>query len=232
MKCHHWFSLLAACGTLFFVGCGQKKPAEGHAHGGEHDHAEGAAAVSFKEGRGLHLAPETAKALGVATADVVERPVAHRIELHVSIFDGGPPARATAMVSPEIAADLEKHSPREAKIISVNRSLAAATGQVEVALELPEKARAGETLRLVLNGPATNVVAVPASALLRTATGTFVFTVNGDSLLRTTVKIGASDGAFIEITDGLYSGDIVAVAAVEQLWLTELRLTKGGGHSH
>ena len=37
---------------------------------------------------------------------------------------------------------------------------------------------------------------------------------------------------FIEITDGLYAGDVVATGGVEQLWLTELRLTKGGGHSH
>jgi hypothetical protein len=36
----------------------------------------------------------------------------------------------------------------------------------------------------------------------------------------------------VEILDGLYAGDIVATAGVEQLWLTELRLTKGGGHSH
>ena len=70
------------------------------------------------------------------------------------------------------------------------------------------------------------------STLLRTATGTFVYVVNGASLLRTPVKPGASDTTHVEILDGLYAGDLVATAGVEQLWLTELRLTKGGGHSH
>ena len=70
------------------------------------------------------------------------------------------------------------------------------------------------------------------AALLRTATGTFVYVVNGANLLRTPVKPGASDGAFIEILDGLYAGDVVVTHGVEHLWLTELRLTKGGGHSH
>ncbi|MBK9991892.1 MAG: hypothetical protein IPP19_14495 [Verrucomicrobia bacterium] len=51
-------------------------------------------------------------------------------------------------------------------------------------------------------------------------------------MLRTAVKPGANDGEYIEILDGLYAGDVIATAAVEQLWLTELRLTKGGGHSH
>ena len=232
MKGNSRLTFLIAGAGLFLVGCGPKKTSDSHAHGGEHDHAESIAAVSFKEGRGLKLAPETAKALGVTTAEVVERAVAHRIELRVSIFDSGPPARASALVSPEIANDLEKHSPREAKIVSVNRVLAATTGQAEIIFELPEKARVGDTVPLILSGPASNVAAVPASALLRTAVGTFVFVANNDSLLRTPVKTGASDGAFIEITDGLYSGDVVAVSAVEQLWLTELRLTKGGGHSH
>ena len=36
----------------------------------------------------------------------------------------------------------------------------------------------------------------------------------------------------VEITDGLYAGDEVVASPVNQLWLAELRLTKGGGHSH
>ena len=73
---------------------------------------------------------------------------------------------------------------------------------------------------------------VPRSALLDAATGTFVYVVNGTSYLRTPVKIGASTADHVEITDGLYAGDTVVAAPVNQLWLSELRLTKGGGHSH
>jgi len=62
--------------------------------------------------------------------------------------------------------------------------------------------------------------------------GTFVYVVNGNFYLRTAVKTGARSTDFVEITDGLYAGDVVVTTPVNQLWLSELRLTKGGGHSH
>jgi hypothetical protein len=68
--------------------------------------------------------------------------------------------------------------------------------------------------------------------VLRTATGTFVYVRTGEFWRRTTVEPGADDGNFVAIANGLAAGDVVATTAVEHLWLTELRLTKGGGHSH
>ena len=76
------------------------------------------------------------------------------------------------------------------------------------------------------------VLTVPRSAVLEAAGGTFVFVVNGATYLRTAVKTGARSADHVEITDGLYAGDTVVTTAVDQLWLAELRLTKGGGHSH
>ena len=76
------------------------------------------------------------------------------------------------------------------------------------------------------------MLTVPRSALLDSAAGLFVYVVNGEFYLRTPVKVGARSADFIEITDGLYAGDSVVATPVEQLWLAELRLTKGGGHSH
>ena len=101
--------------------------------------------------------------------------------------------------------------------------------QVEIVFAIPDNPPVGSTISLTLRGPVSTGSAVPQSALLRTATGTFVYVVNGANLLRTAVKLGANDSEYI---DGLYAGDVVATAGVEQLWLTELRLTKGGGHSH
>jgi hypothetical protein len=46
------------------------------------------------------------------------------------------------------------------------------------------------------------------------------------------VRTGAESSEYIEITDGLYAGDIVVSNPVEMLYLIELRATKGGGHSH
>ncbi len=69
---------------------------------------------------------------------------------------------------------------------------------------------------------------LPQDALLRTAKGDFVYVANGGRLLRTPVKIGASDDKGFEIADGLYEGDTVAVAGVRGLWLAELQAVNGG----
>jgi hypothetical protein len=66
---------------------------------------------------------------------------------------------------------------------------------------------------------------LPASALLRTAKGDFVYTVNGDWLLRTPVTL-APDG--LTVTAGLYEGDRIATHGVRHLWLAELQATNGG----
>lgn len=76
--------------------------------------------------------------------------------------------------------------------------------------------------------PHGEVTAIPAAALLRTVRGDFVYAVNGDRLLRTPVKTGASHDGWIEIAEGLYDGDRLAVAAVRALWLAELQAVNGG----
>ena len=76
--------------------------------------------------------------------------------------------------------------------------------------------------------PSGEVTAIPVAALLRTVRGDFVYAVNGDRLLRTPVKTGASHDGWIEIAEGLYDGDRLAVAAVRALWLAELQAVNGG----
>jgi hypothetical protein len=233
-KTHHLWLAIPLLGGLALAGCG--KPAssgghEGHDHSA-HSHAEDENPVKFKEGSGLQLSAETSAALGLKTGEVEERSVRHTYELTASVFDAGPPARASSLVPSEIADDLEKHPPAEARILAIQRELSSAVTQVEIVFAVAGNPPVGSTISLTLRGPATTGTAVPRSALLRTATGTFVYVVNGANLLRTPVKSGANDGEYIEILDGLYAGDVVATAGVEQLWLTELRLTKGGGHSH
>lgn len=76
--------------------------------------------------------------------------------------------------------------------------------------------------------PQGEVTAVPVAALLRTVHGDFVYATNGERLLRTPVKIGATHDGWIEITDGLYEGDRLAVAGVRALWLAELQAVNGG----
>ncbi len=233
-RTHLLWLAISLLGGLTLAGC--SKPAstdghEGHDHSA-HNHAEGETPVKFKEGSGLQLSVETSDALGLKTGEVEERAIRHTYELTASVFDAGPPVRASSLVPGEIADDLEKHPPSEAKILAIHRELSSAVTQVEIIFAVEGNPAVGSTISLTLRGPSTTGTSVPRSALLRTATGSFVYVVNGANLLRTSVKPGASDGEYIEILDGLYAGDVIATAGVEQLWLTELRLTKGGGHSH
>jgi multidrug efflux pump subunit AcrA (membrane-fusion protein) len=52
--------------------------------------------------------------------------------------------------------------------------------------------------------------------------------VNGFYYVRTPVKVGASGGEHVEITDGLYAGDEIVVSPVMSLWLAELQVLRGG----
>jgi hypothetical protein len=72
---------------------------------------------------------------------------------------------------------------------------------------------------------------IPQAALLETITGSFVFVERDGRLLRIPVVAGTVAGDSAEITEGLTVGDKVVLAPVELIYLTELRLTKGGGHA-
>ena len=70
--------------------------------------------------------------------------------------------------------------------------------------------------------------AIPSEALLRTIKGDFVFVANGAWFLRTPVQIGATDGAWFEVKDGLYDGDTIVTHGTQALWLAELQAVNGG----
>jgi hypothetical protein len=77
-------------------------------------------------------------------------------------------------------------------------------------------------------GAARGVAAIPADALLRTAKGDFVFVANGGWFLRSPVKVGAREGAWLGVPEGLYEGDTVVVQGVRALWLAEIQAVNGG----
>jgi hypothetical protein len=227
--------------VAFVTGCGKHHDDhDGHDHEGHGEHGEAGegAGASFKEGRGLQLPPEVVAALGVRTVEVEERSLARTLSLTAQVFSTGPSPRALSLVSPAQAAGLKPglKTTGGAELVAISRTAEKATGQVELIFSLPDALSAsdlGDTFTLSLTLAADSpALTVPRSALLDTATGTFVYVVNGPAYLRTPVTVGASDADLIEITDGLYAGDTVVAAPVNQLWLSELRLTKGGGHSH
>jgi hypothetical protein len=74
----------------------------------------------------------------------------------------------------------------------------------------------------------TTAPVVPESSVLSTATGDFVFTVNGAHFRRTEIKLGGRDNGWVVVADGLLEGDQVVTNGVRELWRIELQATKGG----
>lgn len=253
-----FISLLALSLAGLTAGCGKETPdhqessaddahAEGHDNNGEeghddHDEGGGESSATFKEGIGLVFPSDVLAAMGVRTAEVEERLLPLTIDLVAQVYDMLASPRAVAPVSPESARNLtvglsaSLPTTAEARLTEISRTLEAAANRVELIFDLPSRAepyQLGETLKLRLKlAPDAPKVSVPRAALLDTALGTFVYLINGEAFLRTPVTTGAMDDDIVEITDGVFEGDTVVTSPVSQLWLTELRLTKGGGHSH
>ncbi|MCC6415613.1 MAG: hypothetical protein IT582_06865 [Opitutaceae bacterium] len=236
MKSNPWFLVSLAGAVLVFVGCG--KPASSEEAG--HDHSEHAGAdesaegVTFKEGRGLQIPSNVVKALNVLTVEAEERPLSAELQITAQIFALQPRVLASSRLTVEQAEPLEKSAFTGAKLVSIDRATITATRLVDLIFELDasSKHQLGDFVTIALAVEPTTVLTVPRSAVLEGAASTFVYVVNSGAYLRTPVTTGARSADFIEITDGLYAGDVVVVTPVDQLWLSELRLTKGGGHSH
>lgn len=113
-------------------------------------------------------------------------------------------------------------------------------GKVELLMELEDpqhQLAVGDSLETILtlnqeSAQNNRRLVVPKPAILRTSLGTYAYVQNGSFLLRTEIKTGTEDETHVEITDGLYEGDSIALQPVEALYMIELRATKGGGHSH
>lgn len=246
-----------AAGVAFFVSACERHDEHadegGHGRDGHDDHAHeaGPELVTHDAGRGLQFAPEVADAIGLRTVSVVPRRIPRTLSLVAEVVDA---ARAVAFVPLARAEDFSvgqtfDATVREkegagvkciARLRSISRESQRATGSVELLLEVAPGdgmgggvPRAGTMLALTcLLPPEGEVPSVPREALLETADGVFVYAVKEGGHRRVPVRPGAADASHVAIVSGLSAGDVVVVAPVSQLWLAELRLTKGGGHSH
>lgn len=246
--------------AALFVGCGHEhKEGDDHAHGKDDGHGheeESPSGASFKAGKGVLLADETRKILGVEIADVTEQKLPSQIRFNVQVFGEkhhhairendhtGCDVHGSGFVPLDKAAALRVGQPVQIQT-RTNESLAGVVLAVEKAPSLGEaevivgltnatdRLKAGDFLSAVVTLPREDVVTViPRVALLRTSEGTFVYAVNGDAFFRTPVKVGSEADDLLEITDGLFAGDAVVTKPVETFYLIELRATKGGGHCH
>jgi hypothetical protein len=236
MKRFWWIGIAAAAGVGLLAGCGARSsvPAEGE--------SAAVAVPQFSAKKGLLLPETTRRALGLKMAEVTERKIASALEVSLRVYQvAGGVGLASGMVSPEQAKRLQKGQAVEmrvgdrsvtGKIARVSDELQRATGLAEVLVEIPD---AGEGLPVgafvqarVSRESSESVVTIPRAALLGCSEGQFVYTVSGEHLVRTAVKLGASNKDWVEIIDGLYAGDQVVAQPVMSLWLTELAAVKGG----
>ena len=194
-------------------------------------------AARFKTGEGVSLSPEMKKAIGLEVVEAGEEKINVSIHLNFTAISATQ-ARSTisseqaALIKPGTDILLVSDAPDskvKGRVSGVEKILFGMPGDLEVIVSTEPTLHPGSSWKADLEIPLSGAVTViPVSALLKTAEGHFVYTVNGQFYVRSPVKTGSRNDRFVEITDGLYSGDQVVATPVMSLWLAELQVLRGG----
>jgi len=226
---------LALAGAGLISGCNSRSPVAP-------DEAE-FVPPQFSAKNGLLLPEQTRQSFGLKIVEVAERKLASTLDLELRIYQVSEGvARAGGVVTPEEARQLKSGQTVHARLsktktypgtlVSVSDQLQTATGLTEVLVQISDVVDPVVTGQFVAASVSLEtesaVVSIPRAALLQCSDGYSVFTVSGEHLVRTGVKVGAKNDEFAEITDGLYAGDEVVLHPVMSLRMTELAATKGG----
>jgi len=201
----------------------------------------------FKQGKGVLFFEETKKLFGLEIAEVTERPMQHRVEKSAQVYRtgiAGGPCSALLLLDTDEAATFAIGKPVQiralngqqpelsGKLVRLDGQATAALGHVEGVIEFADPQKEFEAGGFVtvafITGEPKPVLVVPESAVLLAADGTYVYAVNGTHLTRTRVKTGSNSDGLVEVRDGLYAGDSVAIKGVQNIWLVELSALKGG----
>lgn len=125
---------------------------------------------------------------------------------------------------------------KNGRLIAVGGAVDAATRTVAVVFEFSqpdERLRIGMAIKgQVIAGSSKEVLAIPASAVIDEAGIPTVFVMrSGESFDRQTVRLGARDGDWVEVIDGLKPGQRVVSRGA---YLVKLAATRSGeiGHGH
>lgn len=197
--------------------------------------------VAFNAKSGLTVPKKTADFIGLQIVEVEERVVPSTNQFSAQVYSRrNGQTFATASLDKKTAESLRDGPALTVTApdgqtfkATVNKLTSlSANGISEVLLEVEDARSALKgsdyLTASVATGADKKVVSIPRDALLKTIEGHFVYTVSGERLVRTAVKVGAANESLVEITDGLYSGDQVAVQPVMTLWLAELQSLRGG----
>lgn len=246
-------SLLCAC-SITLISCGCKpRDIEHAAHSEAEEQAD--TGIKYKEGKGLLVTAETAKYIALKVEDVSERKLSTTFSFNAQIYQAATNAQFASVESavPSISLASALLNRRDAQLLregqevnvatarnenfrahvrSIDATLGTNNSQVEVIVDIADAdqrlANGAPISVIATNSSESAGPAIPSSALLRSAEGTFVYTVSGDRFVRTPVKLGRVNHDFIGIADGLYAGDQVVVHPVMTLWMAELQSIRGG----
>ncbi|MBP9223970.1 MAG: hypothetical protein KBF76_08880 [Verrucomicrobiales bacterium] len=188
--------------------------------------------AQFKEGKGVSLTPLMMTSIGLQTAEVLEEKIAQTITISVQAMESGQEVNGwlteaqAAHIRPGMEVEL---GTTRGTVVSIEKAPYITLGDFEVTVQTSAPMEAGAVIPATFRLPAGDAVtAIPNSALLTTAEGTFVYAKNDEFYIRTPVKVGAASGEHVEITDGLYTGDEIVTTPVMSLWLAELQVLRGG----
>ena len=238
MKRKNYCSLFLSVAVVILAGCG-RKPAESAAKTEE----PVVFGPQFSAKKGLLVPTDTRDSLGLRIVEVEEQKVPTTFEVQLRVYQiGSSGGLASGMVTPEkaklvkvgqsVEVGIREGKTVSAKVVSVNDQLLKATGALELLVEIP-KAPIEFSVGTFIQANVTldsseSVVTIPRSALLQCSDGHSVYTVSGEHLVRTPIKIGNANADLVEVKDGLYAGDKVVLQPVMSLWMTELAAVKGG----
>lgn len=188
--------------------------------------------AQFKEGKGVALTTLMMKSIGLKTAEVAEEKLAPSFTVGLQAMQRGKEVSGwltdaqAAHVRPGMEVELGSG---KGSVLRIEKAPYVTLGDFEVTIQTTSPTEAGTTINATFRLPAGDAVtAIPKGALLTTAEGTFVYAKNDEFYLRTPVKVGATSGDHVEITDGLYTGDEIVTTPVMSLWLAELQILRGG----
>ncbi|MBL9138879.1 MAG: hypothetical protein JNK85_23625 [Verrucomicrobiales bacterium] len=230
---------------------------DGHDHASSHSQ-ELVGGASYQSERGVILSDDTRKILGVEVEEATQGVIPHEIRFSLQMFGEkhrhaagerehpGCDVHGSGLIESSLAKEVRvgspvvvrgqgaDHPPLAGVVLGVSRALALGESEVVVGISnaigvLGPGDFVGATLMVPRLTPAP---VVPATAVLRTAQGEFVFVEHKGAYRRQAVVLGAESGGQVAVVEGLRDGERVVIRPVEELWLIELRATKGGGHSH
>ncbi len=238
---------------LVLAGCTAKKPEAVDPHAHEET------GVQHVAEKGLLIPDKTQRAIGLKIAEVTKRSMTQQLNVAAQVYraaaeSNGSSAKGNAAASallpkmdavkiPEQAAAQIRLRGKTGvtalpgKVTRLDRQLESVTGQTEILLEITDPAgqlRVGDfvDVEFAWGDKSSEALVIPRTALLRSAQGTFAYAQREGHFLRTAVTVGAASAGDVEIREGLTAGEQVADGAVEMLWLIELQMVQGGGHSH